>query len=124
MRRVRDEIGSAAEFLQAHIQGSVRVKGSQIQIEGAEHQEVKLLLHKFLHLRRLEGYKVHAQPGFIEIVPPEKNESHEESKGRPPTAPETMPYFFPGRTADLRGEKCRFARPRISLSTHAQSSKA
>ncbi len=99
LKRVRDEIGPAVEFLQAHVKGSLRVKGSRIEMEEAEHDEVKLLLHKFLHHRGLVNYKVHSQPGFIEIVPHDAKEDREESKGRPPTAPETMPYFFPGRAA-------------------------
>lgn len=97
MKRVHDEIEPAAEYLRIHIKGTVRVKGSQIMIEDAEHDEVKLLLHKYLHHRGLEGYKVHSQPGFIEIVPTEPKKNLEESKSRAPTAPETMPYFFPGR---------------------------
>ncbi|HZY94700.1 MAG TPA: hypothetical protein VFE98_07590 [Candidatus Bathyarchaeia archaeon] len=99
LKNVHDQIGPAAEFLRTHIKGSLRVKGSQIEIEGVEHYEVKLLLHKFLYHRDLEGYKVHSQVGFIEIVPPRKEEDSEESKGRRPTAPETMPYFFPGHAA-------------------------
>jgi hypothetical protein len=97
LKQIHDKTEPIAEFLRAHIQGPIRVKGSRIEIEGAKHDEVKLLLHKFLHQRHLEGYKVHSQPGMIEIVHAKKGEESEESKGRPPTAPETMPYFFPGR---------------------------
>jgi hypothetical protein len=37
----------------------------------------------------------------LSIAPPDKNdkrESRKEREGRSPTAPETMPYFFPGRS--------------------------
>ena len=97
MKRVQDEIKPVTEFLRARIKGSLIVKGSQIEIEGATHDEVKQLLHKFLHQRGLTGHKVHSQPGFIEIVPHDDKEVRKGAKGRPPTAPETMPYFFPGR---------------------------
>ncbi len=97
MKKVHDEIESVAEYLRAHVKGTVRVKGSRIMIEDAEHDQVKLLLHKFLHHRHLEGYKVHSQPGFIELLPAEHGKTIEESNARAPTAPETMPYFFPGR---------------------------
>jgi hypothetical protein len=97
MKRVQDEIKPVTEFLRARIKGSIIVKGSQIEIEGAAHDEVKQLLHKFLHQRGLTNHKVHSQPSFIEIVPHDGKDVHKGSKGRPPTAPETMPYFFPGR---------------------------
>ena len=97
MKRVQDEIKPVTEFLRARIKGSVIVKGSQIEIESATHDEVKQLLHKFLHQRGLTSHKVHSQPGFIEIIPHEDKDVRKEAKGRPPTAPETMPYFFPGR---------------------------
>ena len=73
------------------------MKGSQILVEGVEHHELKLLLHKFLYHRGLDGYKVHSRPDILEIVPPDGKEDQKPSEGRPPTAPETMPYFFPGR---------------------------
>jgi len=97
MKKVHAEIGPASEFLQAHIKGSLRVKGSQILVDGVEHHELKLLLHKFLYHRGLDGYKVHSRPDILEIVPPDEKEDQKPSEGRPPTAPETMPYLFPGR---------------------------
>jgi hypothetical protein len=80
------------------------LKDSRIEIEGIEHGEVKQLLHKFLHQRGLTGYKVHSQSGVIEVVSPhdEKEETRKMPEGRPPTAPETMPYFFPGRATGHR----------------------
>jgi hypothetical protein len=97
MKRVQSETEPLVEFLRSHIKGPLRVKGSRIEIEEATHDEVKLLLHKFLHRRGLTSYKVHSQPDFIEIVRHDERKTRKESKGRPPTAPETTPYFFPGR---------------------------
>ncbi len=102
LRRVHEEIGPAAEFLRIHLKKPLRVKGSRIEIDDAEHGEVKLLVHKFLHQRGLNACKVHSQSGIIEIIPHEEKEdrnSKKELKGRLPTAPETMPYFFPGRAS-------------------------
>jgi len=97
MKKVRAEIGPASEFLKAHIKGSLRVKGTQIIVDEVEHHDLKLLLHKFLHRRGLNRYKVHSQPDVLEIVQADEKEGEKRSKGTPPTAPETMPYFFPGR---------------------------
>jgi translation initiation factor 1 (eIF-1/SUI1) len=97
MKRVPGEIKPVTEFLRDRIKGSVIVKGSQIEIEGASRDEIKQLLHKFLHQRGLTNHKVHSQPSFIEIIPHDSRHVRKGTKGRPPTAPETMPYFFPGR---------------------------
>jgi hypothetical protein len=99
LKRVHEETEPLAEFLGTHFKSPLRINGSRIEIEKAEHDEVKLLIHKYLHQRRLSGYKVHSQSGVIEIIPHDKQEGHRSRKGtegRPPTAPETMPYFFPG----------------------------
>lgn len=101
-KRIRDEIGPASEFLRSHLKAPIRTRDSVIEIEGAGHEPVKLLLHKFLHQRGLGAYKVHSQSGVLEIIPHEEKEDREskmEYEGRPPTAPETMPYFFPSRAS-------------------------
>jgi hypothetical protein len=97
MKKAQDEIEPVSEFLQTRIKGALKVKGSRIEIEEASHDEVKQLLHKFLHQRGLTSYKVHSQPGFIEIVHHDERKIRKESKARTPTATETTPYFFPGR---------------------------
>ena len=99
LRRVHDEIQPLADFLRTRTKASIQVKGTRLVVEDLDHSSLKLLVHKFLHQRGLVGFKVHSQSGLIEIVPHDSNSSkeHDESKGRSPTAPETMPYFFPGR---------------------------
>jgi hypothetical protein len=97
MKKAHDDIPPLVEYLRLHVKGPVQVKNTRVMIEGAKHDEVKLLLHKYLHHRGLVGYKVHSQPDYLEIMPGEPKDNSEESKGRAPTAPETMPYFFPGR---------------------------
>src|SRR2546425_8886151 len=101
MKKVHAETGPASEFLQAHIKGSLRVKGSQILVDGVEHHELKLLLHKFLYHRGLDGYKVHSRPDILEIVPPDEKQDQKPSVCRLPTPPETMHNFFPGRKSPL-----------------------
>lgn len=97
LRRVHDEIQPFAEFLKTRTKASVQVRGTRLIIQDLDHPSLKLLVHKFLHRRGLVGFKVHSQPGLIEIVPHDSPKEHDEPKGRSPTAPETMPYFFPGR---------------------------
>lgn len=97
MKRAHNEIEPMVEYLRSHVKGPIQLKNSRIMIDGAKHDEVKLLLHKYLHHKGLESYKVHSQAGYLEVVPGEAKDASEQSKGRAPTAPETMPYFFPGR---------------------------
>ena len=99
LRRVHDETQPLAEFLRTRAKAAVKVKGTRLLVEDVDHSDLKQLVHKFLHQKGLVGFKVHSQPGLIEIVPHDEERAHEkgESKGRPPTGPETVPYFFPGR---------------------------
>jgi hypothetical protein len=95
--RIPGELASATDFLRDHVDGRIKTKGKQILVDGAKHREVKLLLHKFLRHRSLDGYRVVSQSGILEIIPPHATgaSKHEEG-GTPPSAALTMPYFFPG----------------------------
>lgn len=94
--KLPEEQPRALDFLKDHIRGRVKSKDHQIQVEGVKHKEIKLLVHKFLRHRGLDGYRVLSESGILEVVPlhPERTPKHE--RGTPPPAAATMPYFFPG----------------------------
>jgi len=95
--RVPGELASATDFLRDHVNGRIKTKGSRILVDGAKHREVKLLLHKFLRHRSLDGYRVVSESGVLEIVPAHvTGPSKHGEGGTPPSAALTMPYFFPG----------------------------
>jgi hypothetical protein len=95
--RAPGEVASATDFLRDHVDGRIKTKGSRILVDGAKHREVKLLLHKFLHQRSLDGYRVISQSGILEIVPPHITGPVKHAEGgSAPSAALTMPYFFPG----------------------------
>jgi hypothetical protein len=99
MKNVHNEIQPLTLFLKDHGHNQVRINGRQIIVENVKHDDLKLLVHKFLHHEHLDDYKVHSQPGFIEIVSLSSETSKaklKEAKGRRPTSSETMPYLFPG----------------------------
>ncbi len=73
LKNLHKETGAAASFLQSKIEGKLKIKGTQIQVEGAKAKDVKLLLHKFLHHRGLDGYRVLSQAGILEVHPPEEH---------------------------------------------------
>ena len=112
LKELRDRSSEAAQFLKSKVEGKMKAKGTQLQIEGAKTKEVKLLLHKFLHHQGLDHYRVLSQSGVLEVTPPEKHIVHEpERVGSPPTAPQTTPYYFP-QTPVLAPEKKKKAKPK------------
>src|SRR5712692_6771513 len=96
LKELHDRASEAAQFLKSKVEGKMKTKGSQVQIEGAKTKQVKLLLHKFLHHQGLNHYRVLSQSGVLEITPPEKHVLPPmERVGSPPTAAQTTPYLFP-----------------------------
>ena len=105
LKELHDRASEATQFLKSKVEGKMRTKGTQLQIEGAKTKEVKLLLHKFLHHQGLNHYRVLSQSGILEVTAPEKHEVHlPERVGSPPTAAQTTPYLFP-QTPVLTPEK-------------------
>src|SRR6267378_4952049 len=105
LKALQDRSSEAAQFLKSKVEGKMKTKGTQLQIEGARHKEVKLQLHKFLHHQGLDHYRVLSQRGVLEVTPSEKHEVHIlERAGSPPTTAQTMPYLFP-QTPVLAPEK-------------------
>ena len=94
-KKAPEQLTPAAEFLRDHA-GRVKTKGNQIQVDGAKHKEVKLLLHKFIRRQGLDGYRILSQAGVIEVVPLHLTRASAHEEGSPPPAAATMPYFFPG----------------------------
>lgn len=112
LKELHDRASEAAQFLKSKVEGKMKTKGTQLQIEGARTKEVKLLLHKFLHHQGLNHYRVLSQSGILEVTPPEKHVAREpERVGSPPTAPQTTPYYFP-QTPVLTAEKKKKTKPR------------
>ena len=112
LKELRDRASEATQFLKSKVEGKMKTKGTQVQIEGAKTKQVKLLLHKFLHHQGLNHYRVLSQSGVLEVAPPEKHVLHlPERIGSPPTAAQTTPYLFP-QTPALTPEKKRKAKPK------------
>src|SRR5712691_6755222 len=112
LKELHDRASEATQFLKSKVEGKMKTKGTQLQIEGAKTKEVKLLLHKFLHHQGLNHYRVLSQGGVLEVTPPEKHVGHTtEREGSPPTAAQTTPYYFP-QAPVLTPEKRKRAKPK------------
>jgi hypothetical protein len=108
--KLSGQVGAVTEFLREHVKdlkGRVLVKGSQIQVEGVKHKEVKLFLHKFLRHAGLDDHRVLSQSGILEIVPPHVTTHPRHEEGTTPPAAATMPYLFPGTPPPAVAEKKR-----------------
>lgn len=98
MKNLREEAGEAAEFLRSKMKGPVEAHGSQLRLQEARARDVKLLLHKFLHHKGLDSYRVEVvHPGLVEVFEPEPVRTHgaPASHGSPPSPGATLPYVFP-----------------------------
>ncbi len=95
LKELRRELDPAAHYVRTKVKGKVAVKGSQLLVD-AKARDVKLLLHKFLHKRRLEGYRVVASGADkLEVHGLRKPASKPAEKGNPPSPSITLPYYFP-----------------------------
>ncbi|TMI21535.1 hypothetical protein E6H31_05355 [Candidatus Bathyarchaeota archaeon] len=112
LKALQNRASEATQFLKSKLEGKMKTRGTQLQIEGAKTKEVKLLLHKFLHHQGLNHYRVLSQSGVLEVTPPEKHDLHPlEREGSPPTAAQTTPYYFP-QAPVLTPERQKKAKPK------------
>jgi len=112
LKELHDRANEASQFLKSKVEGKMKAKGTQLQIEGAKTKQVKLLLHKFLHHQGLNHYRVLSQRGVLEVTPPEKHEVHPQAReGSPPAAAQSTPYYFP-QAPILTPEKKKKTKPK------------
>ena len=99
MKNLSLNTDEVAEFLRSRINGKIDRHGKkQLRIQDARARDVKLLMHKFLHQKALDNYRVEVvHPGLLEVFGPEHARPHEarKSRGSPPSAAVTLPYYFP-----------------------------
>ncbi len=97
LKNLQSEIPDVVAFVRSKVKARVRAQGSQLQLDLSA-KETKLLLHKYLHHRGLDTYRVEVvHPGLVEVFSPERHKPHPTSSvhGSPPSAAATMPYEFP-----------------------------
>ncbi len=104
MKNLGLDTGEVAEFLRPKVKGKIDLHKTELRIQDARARDVKLLMHKFLHHKALDGYRVEVvHPGLVEVFGPEHVRPHEARKsgGSPPSVGATMPYYFPSSPALL-----------------------
>ncbi len=114
LKGLHRQAGDAAEYLKAKAGTKARTKGTTVLLEDLNAKQVKLLLHKYLHHMKLDGYRVVVvHSGLLEVIPASENR-HEakKEKGSPPSAPATMPYYFPNGSVPVPTRKSKTKRDR------------
>jgi len=90
------------EFIRTKINSRVDSHGSELEIQDAKAKDVKMLIHKYLHQRGLDSFRVEVvHPGLVEVLGPEPPKPHfiPEPKGSAPSLGATMPFLFPSSPA-------------------------
>jgi len=82
-KKLPAECKLAAQFLESRIDLPLKTKGTQVLVEGGRSRDLKLLLHKFLHQRGFDGYRIVHEPGAIVILPPEERDTEPYKEERP-----------------------------------------
>ncbi len=115
LKMIPGEAEAAKNFLISRLGDRVTISKDRIEIIEENAIEAKLLLEKFLHRERLEGYRVLSQQGVVTVEPDERD-VHEEPhpdkiKGVPPFPPlsrERLPLMdlvYPNYTSRGYGYK-------------------
>ncbi len=102
IKSLGSNIAEAEEFLRDNIKGKIDQHRTELRIQDTPAREVKLLLHKFLHHKALDDYRVEVvHLGLVEVFGPERIRSHEHRRdlGSAPSAAVTLPYYFPSSPA-------------------------
>ena len=110
LAKLPGKTSAAVDFLREHVmrvKGRISAKGTQIQVEGLKHKEVKLLLHKFLRHNGLDDHRVLSQSGVLEIVPSQTITHPKLDEATTPPASATLPYLFPGTPAPGAADRRR-----------------
>ena len=105
MKNSRVDAKEVAEFMRTKIKSKIDSHGSELKIQDAKAKDVKLLLHKYLHQRGLDIFRVEVvHPGLIEVLGPEPPKPHfvRDTSGSPPSIGANMPWLFPSSPV-LRG---------------------
>jgi len=94
LKPLNKHMGPAVEYLGSRLDEPVKVKRNQVKLTGTSARTAKLLLHKFLHQHRLEGYRILVvHSGLIEVRVHQKEKRHpvRAEEAAKPSASETIP---------------------------------
>ena len=114
LKGLNKQADDAAQYLKTKAGPKARTKGTTVLLEDLNSRQAKLLLHKYLHHMKLDGYRVVVvHSGLLEVIPAGENR-HEakKEKGSPPSAPATMPYYFPNGSVPLPTRRSETKRDR------------
>lgn len=91
-------IDELSKMLQKKLQKEIAVQGNKLQIDDVSTSRIRDVLRQSLYKLEPNAYHVISKSGSLKVKK-SKPRSHKskQKRGVPPSAPRTMPYFFPGR---------------------------
>ena len=91
-------IDNLSKMLQKKLQKEIAIHGKKLQIDEVSTSRVRDVLRQSLYKLEPNAYHVISKSGSLKVkkLKPRSRRS-KQKKGIPPSAPRTMPYFFPGR---------------------------
>lgn len=111
LKELRRDASPAAQFLRSKLKDGMTIRGSQLHLEGVKAREVKLLLNKFLHHKRIRGFRVVApEAGMLEVRELRKAVERRTREANPPNPSVSLPYYFPSSPKDavlVQGKRSR-----------------
>ena len=97
LKELGENSAPAVEYLQSRLQEPIKVKGSRAKLSKTDARVAKLLLRKFFHHSRLEGYRILVvNSEMIKVRAPAKDTVRgvRPAEGDRPSAWETVPDLW------------------------------
>jgi hypothetical protein len=94
----KGSIDELSKMLQKKLHKEITIQGNKLQIDGVSASKIRDALRQSLYKLEPNAYNVISKSGSLKVkkLKPRSRRS-KQKKGIPPSAPRTMPYFFPGR---------------------------
>jgi len=97
LKQLKNYVRPAVSYLRSRLDEPIRVRGSQVRLARTNARTAKLLLQKYLHQLRLEGYRILViHSGLIEVhaLEKEKRRTVRAAERAKPAAWETIPDLW------------------------------
>ena len=94
------DIENLSNMLQEKLRKKITIHGDVLQINEVSRSKVRDALKQSVHKLEPDSYRVISKSDSLKVKRlKSSSRKSKQKKGSPPSAPQTMPYFFPGRAS-------------------------
>ena len=94
------DIENLSNMLQEKLRKKIIIRGDVLQINEVSRSKVRDALKQSVHKLEPDSYRVISKSNSLKVKKLKFSScKSKQKKGSPPSAPQTMPYFFPGRAS-------------------------